>query len=96
MFQYGYTKNATLHGNLIVKASGDPTLKTEDIYDIVNKLESFGVKKILGDIVIDRSLFKVPWQNSSKFDKNRYSPYNAMPDAMMFNERKSTSMCNSK
>ncbi len=29
-------------------------------------------------------------ENSSKLDKNRYSPYNAMPDAMMFNERKST------
>jgi len=89
-YHSGYIQNGVLHGNLIVKASGDPTLKSSDIPEIVDNIESFGIRKILGDIVIDRSLFQVPWQNSSKFDKNRYSPYNAMPDAMMFNERKST------
>jgi len=90
-YHSGYIKNGVLHGNLVIKASGDPTLKSRDIPQIVDNIESFGInKKILGDIVIDRTLFQVPWQNSSKFDRNRYSPYNAMPDAMMFNERKST------
>jgi len=89
-YHSGYIENGTLHGNLIVQASGDPTLKTKDIPEIVDNIEMFGIRKILGDIVIDRTLFQVPWQNSSRFDKNRYSPYNAMPDAMMFNERKST------
>jgi len=89
-FHSGYIRNGVLHGNLIVKASGDPTLKSQDIPEIVDNLQALGIRKILGDIVIDRSLFQVPWQNSSKFDKNRYSPYNAMPDAIMFNERKST------
>ncbi len=89
-FHSGYIQRGILHGNLIVKASGDPTLKSSDIPEIVDNIEAFGIKKILGDIVIDRTLFQVPWQNSSRFDKNRYSPYNAMPDAMMFNERKST------
>nr|AAQ75144.1 D-alanyl-D-alanine carboxypeptidase/D-alanyl-D-alanine-endopeptidase [Alvinella pompejana epibiont 6C6] len=89
-FHSGYIKNGTLHGNLIIKASGDPTLKSRDIPSIVDNIQSLGIRKILGDIVIDRTIFQVPWQNSSRFDKNRYSPYNAMPDAMMFNERKST------
>jgi len=72
------------------KASGDPTLKTADLDEIVAQLHAAGIRKVLGNIVIDRTIFKVPSQNSSRFDKNTYSPYNAMPDALMFNERKST------
>ena len=86
----GYIRKGILRGDLIVKASGDPTLKTGDLDEIVNNIKRAGIRKILGNIVIDRTLFKVPNRNSSRFDKNIYSPYNAMPDALMFNERKST------
>ncbi len=79
-----------LKGDLIIKASGDPTLKTKDLDDIVNNIQSLGINAILGNIVIDRTLFRVPMRNNSGFDRNKYSPYNAMPDAMMFNKRKST------
>ena len=89
-YSTGYINNGTLRGDLIVKASGDPTLGTKDLDDIVTHLHQLGIRKILGNIVIDRTLFSVPQKNSSGFDRNRYSPYNAMPDAMMFNERKST------
>jgi len=89
-YHTGYIKRGVLRGDLIVKASGDPTLKTQDLDEIVNNLQSLGIYKILGNIVIDRSIFSVPNRNSSRFDKNIYSPYNAMPDALMFNERKST------
>ncbi len=62
-FHSGYIKNGTLHGNLIIKASGDPTLKSRDIPSIVDNIQSLGIRKILGDIVIDRTIFQVPWQN---------------------------------
>ncbi len=86
----GYISKGILRGDLIVKASGDPTLGTKDLDDILTQLQSFGIKSILGNIVIDRTLFDVSTKNNSGFDKNKYSPYNAMPDAMMFNQRKST------
>ncbi len=86
----GYIRKGVLRGDFIVKASGDPTLKTADLDDIVSQLKSSGIRSILGNIVIDRTIFKVPTKNNSGFDKNVYSPYNAMPDALMFNERKST------
>jgi len=91
-YHTGYIRNGILHGDLVVKASGDPTLGTKDLDDIVENLRSLGIRKILGNIVIDRTLFQTSNRNSSGFDKNRYSPYNAMPDALMFNERRST-MC---
>lgn len=88
-YHTGKIKNHTLYGDLYVKASGDPVLETADIPEIVSHLKSAGVSKIKGNIVIDRSLFKVARRNNSGFDKNVYSPYNAMPDAIMFNKRKS-------
>jgi D-alanyl-D-alanine carboxypeptidase/D-alanyl-D-alanine-endopeptidase (penicillin-binding protein 4) len=86
----GSLKNGVLHGDLLVKGFGDPTLSDEDLPDIVAEIKAKGIGKISGNIVIDRSYFNVGTKNNSGFDKHTYSPYNAMPDAMMFNERVST------
>jgi D-alanyl-D-alanine carboxypeptidase/D-alanyl-D-alanine-endopeptidase (penicillin-binding protein 4) len=86
----GRLKNSILKGNLIIKGFGDPTLDADDLDDIVTQIKAKGIRGIEGNIIIDRSYFKVGNKNSSKFDENPYSPYNAMPDAMMFNERVST------
>ncbi len=86
----GSLKNGVLYGDLLVKGFGDPTLSDEDLPDIVARIKAKGIEKITGNIVIDRSYFNVGTKNNSGFDKHTYSPYNAMPDAMMFNERVST------
>ena len=89
-FYTGSIKNGILKGDLYVKASGDPTLATKHIYDMASQVRDAGISKINGNIIIDRTLFNVGSKNNSGFDNNLYSPYNAMPDAMMFNKRKST------
>ena len=83
----GTLKNGVLHGDLLVKGFGDPTLNAKDLEKIVSQIRHKGIRKIRGDIVIDRSYFEVSNKDSSGFDENIYSAYNAMPDAMMFNER---------
>ena len=89
-YHTGTLKNGILRGDFIVQASGDPTLKTRDVDEIVENMKSNGIQRITGNLVIDRTIFKVSSRNNSGFDNNIYSPYNAMPDAMMFNQRKST------
>jgi len=89
-YTVGALKNGVLNGDLIVKGFGDPTLSSKDLIGIVANIKAKGIRKITGNIVIDRSYFAVGTKNNSGFDKNTYSPYNAMPDAMMFNERIST------
>lgn len=89
-FHTGYIRGGVLKGDIYVKASGDPTLETKDIGAIVAQIRAAGIKKILGNIIIDRTIFKISNRNTSGFDKNRHSPYNAMPDALMFNKRLST------
>ncbi|MEA3418373.1 MAG: D-alanyl-D-alanine carboxypeptidase/D-alanyl-D-alanine-endopeptidase [Campylobacterota bacterium] len=85
----GQLKDGIVTGDLVVKGYGDPELNTRDIPSIVSALKSKGIRKIKGNIIIDRSYFTVPKQDSSHFDKNIYSAYNAMPDAMMFNQHTS-------
>ena len=86
----GRVSGGVLKGNLLVKGFGDPTLSSKDLEKIVSYIRAEGIRKITGSIIIDRSYFKVGTKDSSGFDQYPYSPYNAMPDAMMFNERIST------
>ena len=83
----GNLQNGVLQGDLLIQGFGDPTLNAEDLEQIVSEIRAKGIRDIRGDIVIDRSYFEVGDKDSSGFDKNLYSAYNAMPDAMMFNER---------
>jgi len=86
----GSVRQGILYGDIVVKGFGDPTLDSKDLDEIVKKIYAKGIRKITGNIIIDRSYFRVGTKDNSGFDENKYSPYNAMPDAMMFNERIST------
>ncbi len=86
----GSLKNGVLRGDLYVKGFGDPTLSSKDLESIVANIKAKGIRKITGNIVIDRTYFDVGSKDNSGFDQHTFSPYNAMPDAMMFNERIST------
>ena len=83
----GTLQNGVLEGDLLIKGFGDPTLNDEALDKIVSDIRAAGIGQIRGDIVIDRSYFRIGNKDSSGFDENPYSAYNAMPDAMMFNER---------
>jgi len=89
-YRNGSLSGGVLDGDLVIKGFGDPTLSIDELEDIVQRIRAQDITRITGDIIIDRSYFKVGTKNSSGFDAHPYSPYNAMPDAMMFNERVST------
>jgi len=86
-YRNGPIRDGILEGDLIIKGFGDPTLSSDDLPQIAKAIRAKGITKITGHIVIDRTYFRVGTENSSHFDEHPYSPYNAMPDAMMFNER---------
>ena len=88
----GSISQGVLHGNLIIKGGGDPDLKDEDVFEIAQYIRDKGIRKIEGNIILDRSIFDTSGGSSARFDENPYSPYNALPDAIMFNQNLSRFM----
>ena len=57
LYYSGIRKDQTIHGDLIVKGSGDPFLTNEKIWQLAADLRHMGLRVIRGNIVIDNRLF---------------------------------------
>ena len=79
-----------LDGDLVIKGSGDPSLVVERIWLLLRRVQQAGVREIKGDIVLDRSAFRVADQSPADFDGKALRPYNAQPDALLLNFRSLT------
>lgn len=53
----GHINGHILQGDLIARFSGDPTLKRQDIRNMVTSLKKSGIQRIEGNILIDTSVF---------------------------------------
>lgn len=54
---HGQINAGTLNGDLVVRFDGDPTLRRQQIRNMVATLKKQGVERISGDIFIDTSVF---------------------------------------
>lgn len=58
----GSVTNHVLNGNLVVKFSGDPSLKSADLIALLDQLQKLGVQTINGNIILDLSEYdSVPY-----------------------------------
>ncbi len=85
VFTQGYLKDGVLHGNLLIKGSGDPKLVHERLHDLLRAVQDKGVRQVNGDILLDGSVFKLPPHNAAAFDDDPLRPYNAGPDGLLVN-----------
>lgn len=53
----GIIKNHTLEGNIYLKGSGDPSLQSDNIKELINNLHQAGITTITGNLFIDREDF---------------------------------------
>lgn len=81
----GVVDNGALRGNLYVRGGGDPKLVIERLQEAYAALQAQGVRVILGDLVLDHSAFDLPETDPGAFDGEALRPYNASPDALLFN-----------
>ena len=77
--------NGTLHGNLILKGSGDPKITIEQWQAFMADLRARGLKRVTGDLVLDRTHFRLPEHDPAAFDQEPLKPYNVGPDALLVN-----------
>jgi serine-type D-Ala-D-Ala carboxypeptidase/endopeptidase (penicillin-binding protein 4) len=81
----GILSKGVLTGNLIIKGGGDPKWVLERIEENFKTLQTLGVQRITGDIVLDNSVFELPDKNSADFDGEPMRPYNSAPDGLLVN-----------
>lgn len=82
----GKLEGDTLRGNLYVKGGGDPKLTFDQYWLLLRGLRNRGVRKISGDLVLDRSYFKqLPDLTAVAFDDRAERAYNVAPDSLLVN-----------
>ena len=79
--------HGTLKGDLILKGYGNPMFFTEDLWALLQGLRNQGLHTIQGDLVLDNSFFSLPPEDPAAFDGAPYKPYNALPEALLLNQR---------
>ena len=84
----GSIKKGTLHGNLAVQFSGDPTLTKKQLATLIARLKTKGIKKITGHVTIDSYHFdQVGYAPGWMWDELSYG-YAAPVNAIMLNENR--------
>jgi D-alanyl-D-alanine carboxypeptidase/D-alanyl-D-alanine-endopeptidase (penicillin-binding protein 4) len=87
LYHDGYIKNWELNGNLMIKGYGDPSFKAQDFWRLLMSLRQAGVKKINGDLIIDKTYFADDVDNGISFDDEKWRAYNSKPSAFAVNGR---------
>jgi D-alanyl-D-alanine carboxypeptidase len=83
LFIEGSVRDGVLQGHVYLQGSGDPKMGVEHLWLLMRRLQGWGIQKIQGDIVLDRSAFALPPHDPASFDGEPLRPYNAAPDALL-------------
>lgn len=85
IYQRGWVLNGTLHGDVVIEASGDPKLNHEALRALLGALRGKGIQHIDGDIIVDNSIFQKVNFDPHAFDKQGLRAYNAPPNGFLIN-----------
>jgi D-alanyl-D-alanine carboxypeptidase/D-alanyl-D-alanine-endopeptidase (penicillin-binding protein 4) len=81
----GTLVDGRLDGDLVLKGGGDPKITIEQWTSFVAALREGGLEAIGGDLVLDRSAFRLLPHDPAAFDNEPLKPYNVGPDALLVN-----------
>jgi D-alanyl-D-alanine carboxypeptidase/D-alanyl-D-alanine-endopeptidase (penicillin-binding protein 4) len=83
----GRVEGGTLQGDLVLRGGADVDLTTESLERMLHTLRSQGIRRIAGNVVVDRSLFTPARLDVGvpPFDESPEAYYNVIPDAAIIN-----------
>ena len=87
IYRDGELLNGFVNGNLIIKGFGDPSLNEAELRRLLVSLRQAGVKRIGGNVVLDKTYFAKNVGPRNTFDAETWRAYNAGPSALMVNGR---------
>ncbi len=76
-------RSGVLQGDLGFIGSGDPHLMAQDLWRLALHLRGLGLRRITGNVVVDRSAYALPPHDPGAFDGHPLAPYNVGPDAFL-------------
>lgn len=84
----GEVKNGVLKGDLVLKGGADMDFSGEALENMLRALRYQGIRKIAGQLVLDRQLFNPARSDVDvpPFDESPEAYYNVIPDALMINK----------
>ena len=85
VYAVGTLRDGTLAGDLAFVGSGDPHLMSDDLWRLLQRLRQFGLRRIAGNVLIDRSAFALAPHDPGAFDGDALAAYNVGPDAFLVN-----------
>ena len=81
----GPVEDGVLKGDLVLVGGGDPRLTAEALWGLFHSARARGIRRIAGDLVLDRSALAPPPHDPGAFDGEGLRPYNAGPDGLLVN-----------
>lgn len=81
----GKIKHGVLYGNLYLIGSGDPTLNSQKISQALTKIKQRGIHKIMGNLVIDSSVFN-QIATSSELSPEPLAKYSVEPNGLIIDD----------
>ncbi|OYV35089.1 MAG: D-alanyl-D-alanine carboxypeptidase, partial [Thiomonas sp. 20-64-5] len=85
VYATGPIRVGVLQGDLAFVGSGDPHLMADNLWSIAQRLRDLGIRRIRGDVLIDRQAFDLPPHDPGAFDGDATAPYNVGPDPFLVN-----------
>ena len=83
----GEVVGGVLRGDLILRGGADLDFNADALTHLLERLRTLGIRKIAGDLVLDRQLFQPARQDTGAppFDEAPEAYYNVIPDALLLN-----------
>jgi D-alanyl-D-alanine carboxypeptidase/D-alanyl-D-alanine-endopeptidase (penicillin-binding protein 4) len=88
IYYEGEIRHGILFGDLYLLTSGDPTMSIEKLWRLLSNIKASGITGIEGDVIIDRSVYRIPSHDPAAFDQRPTKTYNVGPDAFLVGENK--------
>jgi D-alanyl-D-alanine carboxypeptidase/D-alanyl-D-alanine-endopeptidase (penicillin-binding protein 4) len=84
----GEVKNGVLKGDIVLRGGADADLSGEALEGMLRALHNTGIRRIDGDLVLDRTLFSPARLDVGvpPFDESPEAYYNVIPDALLVNK----------